>query len=295
MWFRVGGPPRVRAAAPFPARMWLPLYALEKLGKVYSKTKLQKLVFLAQYEARLDLYDFRKFPYGPYSPELNFETLMYPSLIRTAINTSSLDPQRQYYLFELGPEGGKVLSKLSAKVGKAHLVKVGETLERYSKVKTPELLEEVYRRFALKDEDSAKLEAGVIRELEPIMSANDQYFRTHGGRQAFFLLLQLRLIERSIGALGKTVDTVQRGVILNLAQETIAGTREALGDMASGADSSMLRPKFVDLGDLTRYLREYCDARGIIRDSLKQPLKELMSEDEAKRLAKALAEVELPA
>ncbi len=275
--------------------MWLPLYALKKLGKVYSKTKLQKLVFLAQYEARLDLYDFRKYPYGPYSPDLNLETLMYPTLIKAEINTSSLDPQRQYYLFELGPEGGKALSALTAKVGRAYLKRVDETLQHYSKMKTPELLEDVYRRFALKDEDSAKLETSVKVELEPIRSANDQYFYTHGNRQSFFLLLQLHLLERAIGALGKTPDTVQRGVILNLGQEMIAKTRDALGDMAAGADSSMLRPKFVDLGDLTRYLREYCDARGILRDTLKQQLKELMSEDEAKRLAEALAQVELAA
>ena len=278
-----------------PERLWLPLFVLHNAGTLYSKTKAQKLIFLAQYKSHLLNYDFEQHRYGPYSHLLSADMTCYPSLIRYQINPSVWHPARRYYSFELTDGGEKVLHVLLKGVDRGIVKSVKATLDQYAHKRLPVLLDEVYRDFALGPKDSSALEATIRQELEAISPAVSSSFQSYKNRQSFFLLTILQSLQTYLDALTRTTDTVARGVVLNLVRETTHKIQDVADDVIPPADSITLRPKFIEIADLESFLSDYCEQKRILPSLLRGSLEDVMKEDEAKRLSKALAELELPA
>jgi len=278
---------------PIPARMWLPLYILEKGGPIHAKIRFQKLVFLIQYAAHRDVYDFHKHHYGPYSAELNLDTTHHQSLISWQVNQSYYNPSKRYYSFEITAEGSKELKHLTKNVDDETILKIDSAFGRYQKIRTGDLLDEVYKGFALKDEDSVRLENKTKTELKGTLLVMTSLFASHRSRQSLFLAATLESVDRILSSLN-TADTVRRGVVFRLADEIMHKCLAAAEDITAAPNPENLRPRFIEMAELEAYLTDYCDSRKISSLPLHPSLEDLISGEEAKRLQFALKQLPLP-
>lgn len=277
-----------------PQRLWLPLLILETTGPLYSKTKFQKLAFLAQYEAKIDEYDFIKHHYGPYSDGLDLDTVCYPSLIIQNISFSYNVQSGHYYSYYITKEGQSILSELRQELEPQLVQQVADKVRELNSRPLCELLEEVYTKFALGKDDSKNLELEVKDELMKILPPIHNSYLKFGNRQATFVAAILEIIDQVVLKAGDVEDTVQKGVMLNLSKEIIQKCKELAKEITPPADSGLLRPRFLEIGDLFRFLMQYCENRNIMENPLSKPLEDIMTEDEAIRLSKALEEAQLP-
>jgi uncharacterized protein YwgA len=282
-----------RLAADIPERLWIPLLILENVGTVYTKTKFQKLTFLVQYLSHLDFYDFKRHFYGPYSDSLELDTTCYTQLIECNIH-DSLTSFNQYYTFRITDKGLAALGDLKKRISPYEIERVEANLKKYANKSRCDLLDEVYSQFALKHGESNKLVSDVKSELLVVKPPLIQCSATHMNRQSTFVLSALEIVELILESLSGVKDTVQRGVVANLAREIIQKVSEIAKDIIPPNDSHKLRPRFVEIAELQSYLIHYCDSRNIFKDPFTQPLEKTFTEDEAKRLAQALSDIQLP-
>ncbi len=276
-----------------PERLWLPLLILETTGDLHSKTKFQKIAFLAQYESKLDEYDFIKHHYGPYSDGLDLDTACYPSLITQTISPSYYASSRHYYSYYITEQGKNILSELKQKIKPDTIQTMVNKIKELNEKPLCELLEEVYEKFALKKDDSKQLELQVKEELMKVIPPINHIYMKFGNRQTTFVLGILEMIDKILSK-SQTEDTVQKGVIFNLSKEIIQRCKDLAKDVIPPTDSDSLRPQFLEIHDLYNYLIQYCENRNIVQDPMSQPLDEILNEDEALRLSKALEAIELP-
>ena len=275
--------------APIPRRLWLPLLVLARSGGIYSKFHLQKLVFVIQYDGKIDLYNFRRNRYGPYSQELSIETASYPQLIECNLNEAYYSTWRYYYSYKITPEGLLWLKNAEKRMPEGQLRKFEGIVAKHLKMRKYDLLDDVYSKFAIKDESSEEFLKRVSKELKEAMPTFTRWYSMFGNRQTAFLLSNLQIVEQIASALPRVTDTVQKGVCLNLVEEIIQKSMAAADFITPPPKSETLRPLFVEIGDLLKYLLEYCEDRDIYPNPFKMKLEELMTEEEAVRLAKAVA------
>lgn len=274
-------------------RLWLPLLILDTTGPIHSKTKFQKIAFLAQYESKLDEYDFIKHHYGPYSDGLDLDTACYPSLIIQTVSPLYNAPSGHYYSYYITDQGKSILSTLKQKLKPKIISTMINKIKELNEKPLCELLEEVYEKFALEKDDSKHLELQVKEELMKVMPPINHSYMKFGNRQTTFVLGTLEMIDQIL-AKAKTEDTVQKGVIFNLSKEIIQRCKDLAKDVIPPTDSDSLRPQFLEINDLYRYLVQYCENRNITQDPMSQPLDEILNLEEAKRLSKTLEAIELP-
>jgi hypothetical protein len=166
-------------------------------------------------------------------------------------------------------------------------------LTRYSKLSTNQLLDLVYTNFALRKEDSVALEMKIRKDFSETQIAMNQLFQVHKNRQSVFLAGTVESIGRIISSLG-TDDTVRRGVVFRLAEEIVHKCSAAATDITdNGVNSDALRPSFTEIAELEAYLIDYCESHRITKVNLRPSLKDLMTEEEAKRLQKVFAEIQI--
>lgn len=279
-----------------PERLWLPLYMMEISGTIYTKIKLQKLTFLAEYYSKSMPYDFRKHHYGPFSDTLDLDTSCFSNLIKHNVVDSMYNHNRQYHTYALTEEGKKQLTILKSKINTQLLDDVKNIVEKYGEKNSCDLLDEVYEKFALRPEDSTDLEGKVINEFQKVIPPITSCYSTLKNGHATFLLSTLEIVDIILKSLKGITDTVQKGVILNLSREIIQKCCDLSKDIIMpNVNSISLRPKFIELIEIESFLREYCDTRGITKDPLKMTLEESITEEEADRLSQALKEVHVPA
>lgn len=276
-----------------PERLWLPLLILETTGDLHSKTKFQKIAFLTQYESKIDEYDFIKYHYGPYSDGLDLDTACFPSLITQTLSTSYYASNIQYYSYYITNQGRNILSELKQKIKPDTIQLMVNKIKELNEKPLCELLEEVYEKFALEKDDSKQLELQVKEELMEVIPPINHSYMKFGNRQITFVLSVLEMIDKIL-LKSQTEDTVQKGVIFNLSKEIIQRCKDLAKDVIPPTDSNFLRPQFLEIYDLYNYLIQYCENRNIVKDPMSQPLDEILNEDEALRLSKALEAIELP-
>jgi hypothetical protein len=276
-----------------PERLWLPLLILETTGDLHSKTKFQKIAFLTQYESKLDVYDFIKHHYGPYSDGFDLDTVCYPSLITQTTSQLYYTPNKHYYSYYITEQGKNILSELKQKIPSDLLQTMASKIKEINEKPLCELLEEVYDKFALKKDDSLQLELQVKEELMKVMPPINNSYMKFGNRQTTFVLGILESIEKILSK-SQTEDTVQKGVIFNLSKEIIQRCKDLAKDVIPPTDSNFLRPQFLEIHDLYSYLIQYCENRNIVQDPMSQSLDDFLTEDEALRLSQELEAIELP-
>lgn len=129
-------------------RMKVPLAILKANGgKLNGKTKLQKLVFLAEMEKGLEnKYKFEKYNYGPYSFELtdDLDALKQFGLIEVIVeNFSTDDFQGKIHKYKLTKKGEKALNNLS----NDFLDPINKVSNEWGSESLDEILDYVYGKY----------------------------------------------------------------------------------------------------------------------------------------------------
>ncbi|WP_148699370.1 hypothetical protein [Candidatus Nitrososphaera evergladensis] len=279
-----------------PERLWLPLLILDKSdGVIHGKTKFQKLTFLTQVLAHIDEYDFRKYHYGPFSDLLELDLSAYSGLVTIVENESMMNYGQHYFSFYLTSNGKKEIEKMKKELLPRTLEKVENIIESRLARTRCELLDEVYSKFGIDPKDSLKLAAEVKKELENILPPLIECSRTYNNRQSAFVLSTLEIIGNILKALESVSDTAKRGVALYLSRELIHKIADTSKDVRPPANSELLRPRFLEIAELESYLLGYCDKRKIYNNPFERTLDEAFTEEEAKRLAQSLSNLNLTA
>lgn len=277
-----------------PSRLWLPLQVLKTTGGLYSKTKFQKIMFLLQYELKLDEYDFVKHHYGPYSDGLDLDTACYPLLITQKLSQNAYLPDRHYYSYHITDNGQDTLQKLSRNIKPELIESVANKAEELNSQSLEKLLDLAYTQFALKQHDSQRLESEVKEELTKVMHPIKHSYAKTTGSQVTFVLGILEMLNKIFSEM-QTKDTVQNGVVFNLSKEIIQKCKDLARDAVLPSNNpDYLHPGFVEIQDLYNYLVQYCKRRNIAHDPMERSLDEILGEDEALRLSKALEAIEIP-
>ncbi len=270
-------------------RMWLPLYIISKQKKFALKTKLQKVVFLAQLEAKQDAYDFRRYFYGPYSRDLDVDIVSHPELIREEV-CSTLDGWRAYYVFQITPDGREAMERLERLYDKKAVAAmkfrvdglVGEPLDR--------IMEGVYSEYV--DDPDSKV-AAAEGDLETFSGSLQNISNSAPTRQLLFMLAAMDSARELLEGAKSSGDPLQKSVVAKMAEELVEKAKEALPCAFPVADSAKLRPAFVTMADAWEFMLKYCGQRGIVKNPFEAPLEEVLTEDDARRLQKAFSELEL--
>lgn len=284
------------APAGLPDRLWLPLLVLDTTGPLRSKALLQSITFLAQHEGKTNEYDFGRHRYGPYSDCLDLDTASYPSLI--AYNAGEpYDYQdykaHHYYKYEITDKGKSVLSSITDKMDCNDIAHAKEAIARISGKPLCELLEAAHGAFTTEKCDYSKLESRIRDDLSKSMPSIRSIFDLYVSEQAI-TILSVMDTARIMLSEAKTDGDAQRGVVLNLFTELTQKCIDAARAMRPGGGDSTEGPAFAEINDLLYCIIQYCEDRNIARDPATKPLSETLTGDEAKRLAKAFWEYEIP-
>lgn len=273
----------------YPTRLWLPMLIIDRKKKFIGKVGLQKLVYLVQMEAKINLYVFKKHHYGPYSSDLNYDLTSNSELIAVESRSSTLNPGQIYYGFELTEEGKKTLEDFKVQLGNDFLRKILPLVDEYCALPTDKLIEKAYSTFRGVDDHIIPLEINV----EKLHSDIEEIFDKNCNRQSLFILMIVDYLKEALGKAKGLRDEVQKAVIYNFSEEIIHQCEKVLPEIAPPVKSDILRPKFIDLADLWGTLIDYCDKIGLVKNPFTKDFEEILSEDEAIRLQQALQSIEL--
>lgn len=273
-------------------RLGLPLFLIGHGNKGFvGKTRLQKIIYLIQNEAKLDIYDFRKHYYGPFSRELDNDLLSSQDLVEVISHPKILAPHENYFEFKLTPEGMRVMEEMKKSLSEPLRVRIESLINRYSALPLGKLLEEAYATFDAVDDRLRGLERSTDRLRDNVR----EIFNTHCNRQSLFILTVLDYVKDVLEKAKDVRDEVQKAVILRLAAELVETCEEAFPEIAPPVDSEKLRPVFMNIADVWLALIEYCDKRRIVKNPFEARFDEILSEDEAVRLQTAMQAIELKA
>lgn len=263
---------------------WILLMALKKLGKIFTKTKLQKLIFLVQEEAQIKggYDDFSKHHYGPHSYHLtaDAELLSQEGLI---IKEQTLGcNNRPYYFYQSTENGNKLLEEsICPKVDKNLIEKVKSIVDKYGNCEYKELTEYVYKKYLPKPEKyEERLEELMvnIKILENLWE--DQY--SVDSIIYVDLMSTMEYITLIFDKINKIhLDLVVKGVVLVTSEDLIENSFEIselyFGDQ--NYDESLKQ-----LNDLFDFLSYYSDKKELVPALEKIDFNEIFSEEEIERL-----------
>lgn len=134
--------------AELPARTVVPILALKLAGRIDSKTKFQKLIFLAKQENKLQTeYTFDWYFYGPFSRQLaeDLDMMIRLGLIETEDIASLKNSQPIIKTaFSLTNEGQKIAITINSKEREEKLKKV---IDEWNVKELDGILKYVYGRY----------------------------------------------------------------------------------------------------------------------------------------------------
>lgn len=215
-----------------------------------------------------------------------------PDLIAPRINPSASSSTGSYYSFEITAEGARQLNKSLEHVDSRTLKRIDNALDRYANLSPHTLLDEVYKEFAVKKDDSIKMEERVGADVKETLSVLNDLFERNHNRQSLFLAATTESVSKILIAL-KTDDTVRRGVVFKLAEEIVHKCQDVAGDMGQVPDSEAIRPSFIEIAELEYYLIDYSVSNNLSSVSLVPSLEGLLTEGDAKRLQSVLRNLQL--
>jgi len=281
-----------------PERVWIPLFVLNESGKIATKLKLQKLVFLVQTEAKIaDGYDYKRYYYGPYSPELDVDacTLDGNKLIETSLNFGVRYP---YWTFNIRDEGRQLVSKLLEKQDKRVVDRIRKNLPEYLAMNHNQIVEFVYTKFGLKDRKQLLHNLGdSLRSLSSVTACYESLYFP----ECPFITDALAFSEYCTSALEKAKsvgDDVVKSVILNSCNELIVKLME-IGQICSAericfvkAENRTCQYPDASVSELFSFIEDYCVKKSVL-PRLDEFSFSKMSEEEFERLKQAVSEIDL--
>ncbi|MGQ9640328.1 MAG: hypothetical protein ACUVUB_07805 [Candidatus Bathyarchaeia archaeon] len=276
---------------PVPERANILLFVLNHLGEVITELKLQKLVFQVQSEAKIPGgYRYFKHYYGPYSKELSIDTvtLMNRGLIEKRVKTGRNYP---YWIYRITDEGKGYFKELVLpSMTSKSIERMRSILDKYSKYNHYELAEIVYHEWKIKEFGSLDLE---IQELERDLQATTSFWETIYLPECPNITHFLAFLEYSQEALMKassTKDSVVKSVLARACRE-LTDKLERTAHLCSKREMCLMKiekglcktsdPSIYEIFD---FIEDFCKRQGILPKLSERELRELMTEDEYRRL-----------
>ncbi|MEM4234977.1 MAG: hypothetical protein QXU75_07495 [Candidatus Methanomethylicaceae archaeon] len=267
----------------------LPMLIIAKEGKIIGKVRIQKLVYLIQMKAKINLYNFKKHYYGPYSEELDHDLTSNPEIIAVESRVSILNPGQHYYEFRLTPEGERRLQDYLKLLKDDFSSELLPLVDRYCSLPTDRLIEEAYSTIRGVNNYIAPLQ----NSIENLYSRTKEIFNKNCNKQSLFVLVIADYLKEVLSKANTMPDEVQKAMISNLAKEIIHLCEGVLSEIEPPIDSEKLRAKFIDISELWNTLIEFCERINIVKNPFKKTFEEVLNEDEALRLQQALLSLEL--
>jgi len=270
-----------------PKRAWVTLYLLHKLGRIPTAIKLQKLVFLLQTEGRVGDYRFFKRHYGPYSRELDMDTMSLSKslkLMRTEIVEGMNYP---YYLYSITPEGRKFVENVvKKKIDKEILERASSIIKKYGSMNHWELQEYVYRNYVISEESFKKLYPHLKDDL---VSMNILWKERYADDcpASFFILAIVDYATKVLAKVKQKDDAVLRGVCIASVSELTA----KLVDLTSTCQTTekcpfSLKGLISKVSDYINFIDHYCSQHDILENILDVDFSDFLNEEELQRLEK---------
>lgn len=215
----------------FSENCWLPLLILERVGKIVTKIKLQKLIFLIQNEVKIEKgYNFRRHYYGPYSHALaaDMEILSQNELVD---KEGYIGARSNYFIYRSTNTGNELFSSMESEIEDSLIEKVDSCIDKYKDCDHNSITEFVYKKYL--PEESEYRER--IADIDYNLYLLELLWREHYTPEctlyidAMAIVEYLKLLFNRLEQ-NNRIDDVVRGVILvsseDLVQNLIEITEE---------------------------------------------------------------------
>lgn len=275
-------------------RMLAPLLAIDAGAPLDSKAQMRMLTMLVQrdlqrceQERRGCGYSFTMRRYGRRCDQLDLDVSRSPSLVEYRIVPPSRDAPRFAHRYRITEHGRRHLADLRAS---ARPMVDGHVLGRIKGLCADMpvgLLEEAYGRLgpaAGAAELDCMVREDLARATPPIRSAYKRLASSHATAAAAMMETAEMAMSESEGMPG---GSIQRRVILCLSGE-IARECGSLSRSMLARNDLVLSDCLADADDLVHNLATYCEKKGIMRDPMAVPFKEILSKDEVLFMCRAM-------
>ena len=270
-----------------PKRTWILLYLLYKLGRIPTAIKLQKLVFLLQTEGRVGDYRFFEHHYGPYSRELDMDTISLSKslkLMRTEIIEGANYP---YFLYSITHEGRKFVDNIvKKKVDKAILERALNIIKKYGSKTHWEVQEYVYKNYVISEETFEELYPHLKDDLISLGIVWKERY-ADDCPASFFILAIVEYATKVLAKVKQKDDAVLRGVCTASISELTA----KLVDLTSTCQTTekcpfSLKGLISEVSDYINFIDHYCSQHDILENILDVDFSDFLNEEELQRLEK---------
>jgi len=241
-----------------PERCWIPLFVFNRLGKIVTRKKLQKLIFLVQEEARIkEGYEFKKHHFGPYSPSLaaDIEMLAENEILAREHYISN----HEYFIYYSTEESEKIFNENFTGMLINNLEeRIDAKLDKYGDCDHNTLTEYVYKKYLPEDEDYEERTRRVVNDL---LSLN-LLWESHYTPECPLFIDAKAIIEYATLLFSKDfngLDQVVKGVLLVASEDLIENLVDVTNDHR--CECSEVDPSLIDLFDFITY---YCNKNDVL-------------------------------
>lgn len=268
-------------------RCWIILMALERLGKIVTKTKLQKLIFLVQEEAQIKGgYDFRKHYYGPHSHRLtaDVELLAQKEYIH---KEDELGINRPYKIYNATNKGNSLFKTNFCPKSDSKLIEKAQAIvDKYGNCGYKQLTEYVYKKYL---PELSEYKGRLNYLLNDIAIIEEIWKGEYSPESELFVDLMATI--EYINLLFKKIDTlsfldpVVKGVLL-VTSEDLAEILFKITEQYFGTESPEETIK--ELNDLVGFLGYYSQKNNILSNIDEPDYSDILSEEEIEKLKTSL-------
>jgi len=269
-------------------RCWIILMALERLGKIVTKTKLQKLIFLVQEEAQIiGGYNFRKHYYGPHSHHLTLDVELLAQ--NDYINKDyAVGINRNYNIYRATKKGNSLFKENFCPKSDPDLMEKAQNIvDKYGNCSYKELTEYVYKKY-LPEPGEYK---GRLKTLLDNVSKIEEIWKGEYSPESELFVDLMATIEY-INLLFKKIDTlsfldpVVKGVLL-VTSEDLVEILFKITEQYFGTESPEETIK--ELNQLVSFLGYYSQKNNVLANIDELDYSDILSEEEIENL-KAIPE-----
>ena len=269
------------------SRSWLLSLLVDRAGPFKSKFRLQKAVYLAQSICGENAYHFKDLPYGIYSEELDKDIMDNPALNSRQV-LPDYDYPGSYYSIKLKDWAKKQLAEPQSSDLPDDVI---SSLFKIKDMNDYAIADEAYSRF---DPKGTLGHGRVEASLRTAISKMKHCLKTNYGREPVFVMAVLEIIERCLPNLGNATK-LQKTTALHLAHELTQRISDVSGKMAPPVDDEAVKGELVEISEIDKLFRSYCDDRGIMEDFYSLPFDEVFTEKEVVEAYHAIKAMKLPA
>ena len=284
------------------AKLWLPLAVVNIAGVVEGSTRLQKLVFLGEFEGKVgEYFTFTPHHHGPYSSDLAQQISFYKALgfVTESQYLLSADYGGGYrHDYKLTPEGIEELQALEeTKAIRKLRERLESTIRNYMQLPLNDLLEYVYSEYLpgkdKLEETQSSLESHYRQLNNDWQEREDSFYPL-----SWFVLAVLEQITVTSTQLDALENDLDRQVLLNAACDIAGAAMDLLQvlDKYSCDDTTrnlhpVCRAVRSQLLDLHRFYEDYASKRGILKPLSKLKLEDVTTEEERTRIISELRQL----